>query len=795
MIQCACDLMMAVLAVAGGQTMDHFSLWASRKAEVSMMEQGTGVCIVRNSGKGGWALSGMPVMSVTPGERYAFSCTVESVPGESPMAAVLGVVIEDPTGKVLNYTHGWKAVKAGESGKSEFTIPEDVVKMRPQLCGQGPGAIRVSNVLIVPLDAAPAAARKALPKGRNPLEFPSSVQTIVAEFATDAEAESAMAEATPLPDGATVAYSARWDDSNPAHVQKGEMLRRVGWKGTFFLCGDVAYMQKTAPLLLAQGHAVGNHTTSHPFMMEIGANRVFSEIMEQKIALETNTGFPVVSYVSPYGWGASINADRPPLVAQLLLASGEYVTSDSPVPAARVPASEWMPTRHFGADDRKPNKGMFDRGIAAALRSARGSDEVPHVTLGTHSWCDAKGTEEQGRWLTAHRGDPDGFYGNDNEYGAYRYSYLNGSVEKTGTNGRFATFRVVRFDPAFLGDRIPLTLRFSCDPKAAHAGSEMLVKTAKGNWLLPHDAVRKLPGLIVLAGEDGTVPELPGISLRIAPDEAQGRMKVVLANKTGRRLTEATLVVCLPPKWTAHRKVCALKPVESGQEAACDIAFGPRSARPDYAEGAALYAVSADFDLGGAQVRVYAKKTQASQEDGAAVGGTPRDTAWVMGPFAGGLFKEGDWIAASVSGAELKNVGEAVNEKWMRLVDPSRTGASVYSYMPYGKLKNEAYVKAIGPVVASKDAPRLVVAEFESSEAGEAVFFCSALSWEKPALYLNGEKVALTGVKTNIRTKAGRNRLVLRTNMTQCATPCSILLHVCKDDLAHPLKFLPISFQ
>ena len=81
------------------------------------------------------------------------------------------------------------------------------------------------------------------------------------------------------------------------------------------------------------------------------------------------------------------------------------------------------------------------------------------------------------------------------------------------------------------------------------------MKTAKGNWLLPHDAVRRLPGLIALADDSGAVKELPGLFLRIEPDEKKGCMKVAVLNGTDRRLSEATLVACLPPKWTLFQGV------------------------------------------------------------------------------------------------------------------------------------------------------------------------------------------------------------------------------------------------
>ena len=107
----------------------------------------------------------------------------------------------------------------------------------------------------------------------NPLEFPSYEQLVEVEFATPEAAAAAVCEIAPLPGDASVAFSCRWDDSNPAHIAKGEMMNRAGVKGNFYFCGPGNAFTATGPKkLMTMGHAIGNHTVNHPSMMTLSLN-------------------------------------------------------------------------------------------------------------------------------------------------------------------------------------------------------------------------------------------------------------------------------------------------------------------------------------------------------------------------------------------------------------------------------------------------------------------------------------------------------------------------------------------
>ena len=296
----------------------------------------------------------------------------------------------------------------------------------------------------------------------NPLGFPSYAQQVEVTYATEAEAAAATAEVTPLFGDAPAAFGSRWDDSSPAHLKTAEMLARAGIRGTFFPNGAEGFLEKTAPRLMALGHAIGNHTTHHPFMMEPSANLLFREILGQRIRAESLADTTLVSYVSPYGWGGSPDSERLPLIRQILLDTGHYMTSDDPPSTAGVDPKTWVVTRIFGANDREPDAALFASNLAARTQLVRDDPSVPRLTFGIHSWCKPEGDDLQEGWLKGVKSShSDWWYANDNEYAAYRYEFLNGGVVRSAAKGKTAVFRVTRFAPAQLGAAVPLSLRIS----------------------------------------------------------------------------------------------------------------------------------------------------------------------------------------------------------------------------------------------------------------------------------------------------------------------------------------------
>lgn len=586
----------------------------------------------------------------------------------------------------------------------------------------------------------------AAPAG-NFLSFTPCATRVTAEFATPADAEAAACSIAPLPHGAKLAFTTRWDDTNPAHVQKCEMLNSIGLKATCFLTkSDDGFYRNEAKQILAGGNALGNHSTSHPFLMEASVSMMFREIMEQRMDEEAATDSPVVSFVMPFNWNSPIGPERPKLLVDMLLNGGLYITSDAPLEG--IPADRWYAGRLFAANDRAPDPALFEKGLAGALASIEKDPSHPRVVFGIHSWCDAAGNDVQKAFLSKIANNPDWFYGNDNEYGAYRYNALNGSVKKLGTEGRTATFEVVAFDPAHTGSDIPLSLGFTAKPVSVTSGGAALAED-RGTFTLPIG--RKSVAKIDRAKADGTFAEFPGFSFTLSPDEATGKIGYAFASG-GRKVEGLRIVIVPAPCWSEGRLVTDAPKGSLG--------LGAKSADPDRNDGEALYCASADFTLDGEPVRLWTSVSVAASNSGQVIG-TPKDSALVMGQFPIALFNEADWVAASAKvGEPLANLSSALNERWFSLADPRTTWFAAASHRPAWAGGNDTYNKACAPH-QGKAGMRLVAFEFEAPEVRDATFAFNFPKEQQLAFYLNGEKFERPGPQTTIPVKKGWNRIIL----------------------------------
>lgn len=94
------------------------------------------------------------------------------------------------------------------------------------------------------------------------------------------------------------------DGPNPtATSQLLDLLARHHTKATFFLIGRYALQQKAlARRILVEGHAVGNHTMSHPRLPLCSHRRILREIEQAQHALEDTLGIAVRLFRPPHGF-------------------------------------------------------------------------------------------------------------------------------------------------------------------------------------------------------------------------------------------------------------------------------------------------------------------------------------------------------------------------------------------------------------------------------------------------------------------------------------------------------------
>ena len=96
-----------------------------------------------------------------------------------------------------------------------------------------------------------------------------------------------------------------FDDGPSSHTGEVlDVLSRYGVRATFFVIGtNVERRPELARRIVAEGHAIGNHTYDHPFWAAVeDASRVRKELERGEQAIETATGVHATMFRPPHGW-------------------------------------------------------------------------------------------------------------------------------------------------------------------------------------------------------------------------------------------------------------------------------------------------------------------------------------------------------------------------------------------------------------------------------------------------------------------------------------------------------------
>jgi peptidoglycan/xylan/chitin deacetylase (PgdA/CDA1 family) len=95
-----------------------------------------------------------------------------------------------------------------------------------------------------------------------------------------------------------------YDDgpNDPHTLHLLDVLARHGAKATFFLIGRyVKQRPDIARAIQAAGHAIGNHTYTHPNLILVSASKLKQELSDCRKALEDAIGTPVTLFRPPFG--------------------------------------------------------------------------------------------------------------------------------------------------------------------------------------------------------------------------------------------------------------------------------------------------------------------------------------------------------------------------------------------------------------------------------------------------------------------------------------------------------------
>ncbi len=92
------------------------------------------------------------------------------------------------------------------------------------------------------------------------------------------------------------------DGPHPIYTkQLLDIFRDAGGKATFFMIGEqIDAFEETAALVHAEGHEIGNHTYTHPFLTKITPEQALAELERSDERIRRITGEPVKSFRPPY---------------------------------------------------------------------------------------------------------------------------------------------------------------------------------------------------------------------------------------------------------------------------------------------------------------------------------------------------------------------------------------------------------------------------------------------------------------------------------------------------------------
>ena len=105
-----------------------------------------------------------------------------------------------------------------------------------------------------------------------------------------------------MPDAGEVALTFDDGPSEPFTAQVLDVLREERVKATFFVCGATAERYpELVRRIRDEGHAIGNHTFSHPSLHLMSRESIASEIDRTQDALERITGRRPTLFRPPFG--------------------------------------------------------------------------------------------------------------------------------------------------------------------------------------------------------------------------------------------------------------------------------------------------------------------------------------------------------------------------------------------------------------------------------------------------------------------------------------------------------------
>ena len=435
-------------------------------------------------------------------------------------------------------------------------------------------------------------------------DFMEYKQEVSVTFASPDEADQAQMTPLPLPDGAKVGFTTRWDDCNPEHLKTLGLLGKYGMSGTVMLnpCGP-QYVQSLKGALQASGSAIGNHSLTHPLLANSKAPAIYEQIVMNQPVIESAFDMPSVSFVLPGSYAGFQTA----FVGESLRRAGILASPEADPRYATwygFPEDSLAMTIRINTRDEAPDPEAARRNAQEAVVKAEQTPAIARVTFGMHSWFNKApdGWQRLEACLAALQKHGDWWYCNENEFGAYRYSYFHASPVKR-TSGNTATFTLTRISAADLGSEIPLDVRFSITPKVVSVDSVVLAPSGGGIYKIP--CVGHVPAKIDFLHDTTVSSKFSGLTMSLGFDADANTLGLTVTNATGSALENVVVSFKAPLKWKKGTYLLPVGNLASGADRAVAIDLGALDDRPETQAGSASFLARMDFESNGVAARVY----------------------------------------------------------------------------------------------------------------------------------------------------------------------------------------------
>lgn len=458
------------------------------------------------------------------------------------------------------------------------------------------------------------------------------VQTVEAEFPDESAASQASFTAIGMPEGRRYAFSTRWDDASMRHDRMSRTLSAIGMPSTFYVNGrPSAEFSAVISNVIARGSSIGAHTITHSYLPRKTSMRLFREVLENRILLETVSQSAVSVFTLPYSSIATRADSQCAVRAGRALANAGFLGGAERNPGQcrtyGLAPERWISSNTFSIDDKNPDARKFASGYAVAKARIDSGKSLcgPHMTLGVHSWQSDEGMDRLADILRPVTARNDIWCCNENEYVAHRVQFHAAKIERLRVNGRKVEWRVERPEPYAVGAVVPLACEFSELPVRVTADGRDIAAGRSLSLAVP--AAHGMPaGFVLLKG---------GLSAD------GGIVRVEFSNDTGGALEETVMTLRLPPCCEPGVLTHFAGRLERGER----IVKEWRIARAeDEGCGSGFFcAVQTDAVKEGERLRFW----QTFSKDGVpgAEQNCPRDRCRVAGPFA--MKDVGDMLAAA----------------------------------------------------------------------------------------------------------------------------------------------------